>query len=143
MGNSTSAILFFSKSFKKIIQYLAFTDKIKIVNAYVPEKVKIYIEKNLLDELKYFQKKYSFEVKILSNDKFVIPEYKIDLLNKSKKLINTVENIDKIFEIKKLEKKSFKENKGRNKEITKSKEKLKKTKTKKKIRTLWVRRKKN
>ena len=38
---------------------------------------------NLLDELKYFQKKYSFEVKILANDKFIIPEYKIELINKS------------------------------------------------------------
>ena len=62
-----------------------FTDKVKIINSYVPDKVKTYIEKNLLDELKYFQKKYSFEVKVLSDNKFIIPEYKIDLLNKSKK----------------------------------------------------------
>ena len=65
------------------------------------KKVKIYIEKNLLEELKYFQKKYSFEVKILSEERFVIPEYKINLLNKSKKLINTIENINSIIEVKK------------------------------------------
>ena len=70
----------------------------------MPEKVKIFIEKNLLDELKYFQKKYSFEIKILSDDKFIIPEYKIDLLNKSKKIINSVENINSIIEIKKIKK---------------------------------------
>ena len=57
----------------------------KIVKSYVPEKVKLFIEKNLLDELKYFQKKYSFKIEILSEDTLVIPEYKIDLLNKSKK----------------------------------------------------------
>ena len=56
----------------------------------------------MLDELKYFQRKYSFEIKILSNDKFVIPEYKIDLLNKSKKLINSIENVNTIIEIKKI-----------------------------------------
>ena len=39
----------------KKIQHLAFTEKVKIVNSYVPEKVKIFIEKNLIDELKYFQ----------------------------------------------------------------------------------------
>ena len=78
----------------------------------MPEKVKIYIEKNLLDELKYFQKKYTFEVKILSNEKFVIPEYKIDLLNKSKKLINSVENINSIIELKK-DKKNLKKRKKR------------------------------
>ena len=132
----------FSQKILKKIQYLAFTEKVKIINAYVPEKVKIYIEKNLLEELKYFQKKYLFEVKILSNEKFVIPEYKIELLNKSKKLINTIENINKIIEIKKIEKKSVKEKKERNKPILKSQEKTKKTKVKKKIRTLWIRRKK-
>ena len=89
---------FFSKNFKKI-QHLAFTEKVKIVNTYVPEKVKIFIENNLIEELKYFQKKYSFDIKILPDDSFVIPEYKIDLLNKSKKLINTIENINKLSKL--------------------------------------------
>ena len=75
----------------------------------------------------------------------VIPEYKIDLLNKSKKLINTVEDLDKINLIKENsedKKKQFKSSPS-----TKLVEKkLKKTKTLKKkksqLRTLWVRRKK-
>ena len=46
----------FSQKILKKIQHLAFTDKVKIINSYVPEKVKTFIEKNLLDELKYFQK---------------------------------------------------------------------------------------
>ena len=133
----------FSQKILKKIQHLAFTDKVKTINTFVPEKVKIYIEKNLLDELKYFQKKYSFDVKILSNDKFIIPEYKIELINKSKKKINTIENINPIFEKKKIVKNVKKEKKDKVKETLKSKEKIKKTKSKKKIRTLWVRRKKN
>ena len=91
----------FSQKILKKIQHLAFTDKVKIVNAYIPEKAKIFIEKNLLDELKYFQKKYAFEVKILSDYNFVIPEYKIDLLNKSKKPINSIENVNLIISAKK------------------------------------------
>jgi ribonuclease E len=132
----------FSQKILKKIQHLAFTDKVKIINSYVPEKVKIYIEKNLLDELKYFQKKYSFEVKILSNDKFIIPEYKIDLLNKSKKVINAIENINSIVQLNKIKSNFAKTKKTKNKEIVKSKDRIKKTKSKKKIRTLWVRRKK-
>ena len=132
----------FSQKILKKIQHLAFTDKVKIINSYVPEKVKIYIEKNLLEELKYFQKKYSFEVKILSNDKFIIPEYKIDLLNKSKKLINVVENISSIIQLNKIKNVIAKTKKTKNKEIVKSKDRIKKTKSKSKIRTLWVRRKK-
>ena len=105
----------FSQKILKKIQHLAFTDKVKIINAYVPEKVKIFIEKNLLDELKYFQKKYSYEIKILSNDQFIIPEYKINLLNKSKKLINNFENINAV-QIKKTKNIILKDKKIKSKE---------------------------
>ena len=133
----------FSQKILKKIQQLAFTDKVKIINAYVPEKTKLFIESNLLEELKYFKKKYSLDIKILSNYTFIIPEYKIDLLNRSKRILKSVENINLIVETKKITKKLVNEKKEINKETSKSKIKIKKTKTKKKIRTLWVRRKKN
>jgi ribonuclease E len=127
----------FSQKILKKIQYLAFADKVKIINTYIPEKVKIFIERNFIEELKYFQKKYSFDVNILTGEKFIIPEYKIDLLNKSKKIINTVENINLLEPIIKTKKKFVKE---KNKQIKKSK--VKKVKSIKKIRTLWIRKKK-
>ena len=132
----------FSQKILKKIQYLALTEKVKIINSYVPEKVKIFIEKNLLNELKYFQKKYAFEIKILSADEFVIPEYKIDLLNKSKKLINSIENVNSVIQFNKIESSFVKTKKGKVKEPSKVKDKIKKSKSKKKIRTLWIRRKK-
>ena len=125
----------FSQKILKKIQQLAFSDKVKVIHSYIPEKVKNFIENNLLEELKYFQKKYSFEVKIFADHKFVIPEYRIELLNKSKKLINIIENTNPIKETKKIVKKSIQD-------TVKAKTKVKKTKLKKKIRTLWVRRKK-
>ena len=132
----------FSQKILKKIHHLAFTEKVKTINAYIPEKVKNFIEKSLVDEFKYFQKKYSFDVKIFSDQNFVIPEYKIDLLNKSKKLIKSLENIDLINETKIIKKKQIKTKKKQTKETSKIKEKIKKTKIKKKIRTLWVRKKK-
>jgi ribonuclease E len=132
----------FSQKILKKIQHLAFTDKVKIIRSYIPEKVKIFIEKNLLEELKYFQKKYSFKIEILSDQKLIIPEYKIDLLNKSKKLIKSIENIDKILETKKINKELDKEKKETKKDTKKNKKEIKKKKTKKKLRTLWMRRKK-
>ena len=126
----------FSQKILKKIQQLAFSDKVKVIHSYIPEKVKNFIENNLLEELKYFQKKYSFEVKIFADHKFVIPEYRIELLNKSKKLINIIENTNPIKETKKIVKKSSIQ------DTVKAKTKVKKTKLKKKIRTLWVRRKK-
>ena len=132
----------FSQKILKKIQYLAFTDKVKIIKSYVPEKVRLYIEKNLIEELKYFQKKYLFKVEILSDQKLIIPEYKIDLLNKSKKIISTIENINNIIEIKKIKKTVVKEIKEIKKELKKDKKDIKKKKTSKKLRTLWIRRKK-
>ena len=132
----------FSQKILKKIQFLAFTDKVKIIKAYVPEKVNLFIEKNLLEELKYFQKKYLFKVEITSDQKLIIPEYKIDLLTKSKKIIQTVENINNISELKKLIKKKNKDKKQIKKEVKKDKKETKKKKTKNKLRTLWIRRKK-
>ena len=135
----------FAQKIIKKIELFAFSNKVKIIKAYIPEKVKLYIENKLSKEIEYFEKKYTFKINLLANTKLIIPEYKIELLNKSKKIINTIENIDKINE--------FKESSKENKKLHKPKDetkinlkKLKKTKTiKKKIkkpRTLWFRRKK-
>ena len=56
----------FSQKILKKVQSLAFTDKVKIIKVFVPKKVKLFIEKNLVDELKYFQKN------ILSKLKFYL-----------------------------------------------------------------------
>ena len=133
----------FSQKILKKIQHLAFTDKVKIVKSYIPEKVKLFIEKNLLEELKYFQKKYKFKVEVISDEKLMIPEYKIELSNKSKKIIKVIENVNKIIEIKKYNNQKNKLKKEDKKEDKKLKKETKKLKAKKKLRTLWVRRKKN
>ena len=128
----------FSQKILKKIQYLAFTEKVKIIKSYVPKKINNYIQENLSEELNYFQKKYLFKIEILSDERLLIPEYKIELLNKSKKIINIIENINAIAENKKIKKKLINE-----KKITKKdKKEVKKKKTKKKLRTLWTRRKK-
>ncbi len=128
----------FSQKILKKIQYLAFTEKVKIIKAYIPEKIKMNMEKNLLEELKYFQKKYSFKIELISAEQLVIPEYKIELLNKSKKVINKVEYIENVIFNKKISSNKSKEKK----EAKKQKKEIKKSKTSKKLRTLWVRRKK-
>ena len=93
---------FAQKIIKKI--ELGIYNKVKIIKAYIPEKVKLYIESKLSKEIEYFQKKYSFKIDFIADATLIIPEYKIELLNKSKKIIDTVESIDKINEIKKKSK---------------------------------------
>jgi ribonuclease E len=135
----------FSQKMIKKIELLAFTNKVKIIRTYVPEKVKLIIDNKLSKEIEYFEKKYSFKIDFLADAKLIIPEYKIELLNKSKKIINTVENIDKINEIKDSPKSIEKSSKTKNENKTNLK-KIKKIKIIKKKttgpRTLWVRRKK-
>ena len=128
----------FSQKILKKIQHVAFTDKVKIIKAYIPEKVKIFIEENLFEEFNYFQKKYSIIIELLSDKKLIIPEYKIELLNKSKKIVNKLEKINYIQKTMKISKEIKKEKKDKKK----LKKDLKKTKVRKKLRTLWVRRKK-
>ena len=132
----------FSQKILKKIQHLAFSGKVKYINSYIPEKVKLFIENNLQEEIKYFQKKYSLEIKIFSDENFIIPEYKIDLLNKSKKIINSFENVHSINLIKKTKTYLNAKKKEKIRQPSKSKDKVKKTKVKKKIRTLWIRRSK-
>jgi len=75
---------------------LAFSNKAKIINIKVPLKVKNYIEENLMKEINHYKTKYKMEFNIISDNILVIPEYKIDLLNKNKKTIKKIENIETI-----------------------------------------------
>ena len=122
---------------------MAFNSKVKIIKAYIPEKVKLYIENKLFTEFEYFQKKYLLKINFLSDPNLVIPEYRIELLNKSKKIISKVQNVN---EINIIEKTSIKLDKKQKDEVKLTTKKIKKTKTTKKkniiLRTLWVRRKK-
>ena len=115
----------------KKIEMLAFSKKTKIVIAYVSDKVANYLNSNLKKELSFFEKKYKFKINILSDNNLIIPEYKIHLLNKNKKIIEKFENLKNIIEAK--TKKTFISDKF-------SPEKNKKTKEKT-GRILWVRRK--
>ena len=89
----------FALKIVKKAEELAFSSKAKITNVYIPEKVKKYIEENLSKEVTHFRNKYKLEFNIMSDEKLSIPEYKIDLLNKNKKIIKKIENIESIEKI--------------------------------------------
>jgi len=86
----------FAQKIIKKIEMLAFSNKTKIIEATVPEKVKHYLDSHLMNEINFFQKKYKFKIIINSDKNLIIPEYKILLLNKNKKIINKVESLIEI-----------------------------------------------
>ena len=136
----------FSQKIVKKIELLAFNNKIKIIKAFVPDKVKLYINVSLSKELNYFQKKYSFKIELVDDAQLIIPEYKIELLNKSKKIIDKIINVKEIKSLKpsivKTENKLQKTEKKNQKAVSKSFKEKDISKKIKKPRTLWVRKKK-
>jgi len=140
----------FSLKLIKKIEMLAFTNKIKFINAYVPEKIKLYIESVLKKEIDFFEKKYKYKIEFLPDPELIIPEYRINLLTKNKKIINKIESVNKIEilssvkekKIKKKEKRSTSKTIGSKQEIKNQKNKKNVEKKKSKSpRTLWVRKK--
>jgi len=137
----------FALKIVKKSEMLSFTDKTKSVNVQVPEKVKIYIDDILKKEIKYFKDKFKVDIKTIAQPQYIIPEYSINLLDKNKKIINVVENVNPILSLadvpvdKKL--KNKKKEKNNPKTSLEKKKKIDPKKNKKKTtKTLWVRRKK-
>ena len=129
----------FAQKIIKKIQLYALENKTKTVNSYLPEKVKNHMETNFLKEINYLQKKHLIKINFLSSTNLLIPEYQIELLNKSKKTIKKFEYLKKIYNDKKPI------NKDKTKLLKRDEnKKIKEKKIKKKTkapRTLWTRKK--
>ena len=115
----------------KKIEMLAFSKKTKIAMAYIPDKVAIYLKNELKKELLFFEKKYKFKINIMPDSNLIIPEYRIHLLNKNKKIIEKIENVKIILDLSEK-----KENKSKNFSLEKD---VKKKETPGRV--LWVRKK--
>ena len=115
----------FAQKILKKSEEQAFSNKAKTININIPEKAKIYIESNLKKEIDYFEKIYKFKINLISDKSLILPEYKIDLLNKNNKVIKNISNIEIV------EKNS--NEKYDNKKIFSKKKFIKKNKFKKKF----------
>ncbi len=104
-------------------------NKAKIVDLYVCEQINNYINENLNENLKFIEKKNKFKINILINNSMILSDYRIEYKNKSKKILNILENLTKLEKIKdenvkiiKLEKvKKFKKRKFKKKKFYKKK----------------------
>jgi len=92
--NMTLSVDSFALKIIKKGEELAFSNKAKIINISIPAKVKVYIEENLMKEVNHFKTKYKLEFNIKADNILIIPEYRIDLLNKNKKIIKKIENLE-------------------------------------------------
>tara|TARA_Y100000590_G_scaffold416230_1_gene514799 strand:- start:102 stop:1961 length:1860 start_codon:yes stop_codon:yes gene_type:complete len=113
--NMTLSIDSFATKIIKKAEESAFSNKAKIININIPEKIKVYIEENLNKEIVYFTKKYKFELNLFADKNLILPEYKITLLNKNKKIIQSLDYIERIDN--ERNKKDFNNRKFLNKKI--------------------------
>ena len=118
-----------SFSFKiiKLAEESSILNKAKFVNVIVCEQVNKYISAHFIEKVKYCEKKYKIKINFINDNSLIMPEYKIELLNKSKKIIKFIEhkisinnNIEKKFNVKKIFKKKTKSNFYKNKKFKKN-----------------------
>ena len=82
----------FSFKILKLAEEQAISNKIKNVNIRVSEKVCKNIKEQFNDELSYCKNKHKLLLNFIYDNSLIIPEYKIELLNKNKKIIKILEH---------------------------------------------------
>ena len=80
----------------KLMEVKSILNKAKFVKIKISEKIKNFINTNFADDLKYFEDKNKIKIEIISDDSLIIPDYSIELQNKTKKIIETIESISKL-----------------------------------------------
>ena len=99
----------FAMKILKLVEVKAVLTKAKFVELKICEKISDFMKENFMEDLKYFEEKNLIKIDIIADNSLIIPEYIIDLQNKTKKTIETVEHIEKLknLEEQKKELKSF------------------------------------
>ncbi len=86
----------FAQKLLKIVELKTVLNKAKFVELKVCAKISDFLKENFIEDLTYFEKKNKMKIDIVSDTKLIIPEYIIDLKNKSKKTIELVEHYEKL-----------------------------------------------
>jgi len=94
----------FSLKVLKIVETKSILNKAKHVELRICEKLSNFLKENFLEDLKYFETKNKIKINIINDNSLVIPEYKIDFKNRSKKTIKKIEHLTKLTNLKNLEK---------------------------------------
>ncbi len=91
LTNETSALKII-----KLLEIQIIENKAKIVDLSLCQQLHDFIINNLKDNIKYIEKKHKIKINLKTNNDLIIPDYKIEFKNKSKKIINLVEDISKL-----------------------------------------------
>ena len=80
----------------KLVEFKAVLSKAKFVELKICEKISDFMKENFIEDLKYFENKNKIKIDIIADNSLIIPEYIINLQSNTKKIIETIENIEKL-----------------------------------------------
>jgi ribonuclease E len=86
----------FAQKLLKLVELKAVINKAKFVELRVCEKISDFLKENFVNDLTYFEKKNKMTIDIISENTLIIPEYIINIQNKSKKTIELIEYYEKL-----------------------------------------------
>ena len=86
----------FAQKLLKLVEIKTVLNKAKFVDVKVCEKISDFLKENFIGDLTHFEKKNKIKIDIIIDKNLVIPEYIIDLKNKSKKTIQLIEHYEKL-----------------------------------------------
>ena len=115
----------FALKLLKLVELKGVLNKAKFVDLKVCEKISDFLKENFIDDLTYFEKKNKIKIDIITDNNLIIPEYIIDVKNKTKKTLELIEyfknlksidiqksgNIIELKDKKKFKKKPFRKKK--------------------------------
>ncbi len=86
----------FALKLLKLVELKAVINKAKFVEIKVCRKISDFLKDNFIDDLSYFEKKNKTKIDIITDNNLIIPEYIIDIKNKSKKTLELIEHFEKL-----------------------------------------------
>ena len=118
----------FAMKVLKLVEVKSVLSKAKFVELKICEKISDFMKENFIDDLKYFEEKNKIKIDIISDNSLIIPEYIINLQNKTKKTIETIEYFEKLKNLEEQKKESKSIEISKNKKPYKKKPHFKKKK---------------
>tara|TARA_Y100000816_G_scaffold279252_1_gene251335 strand:+ start:363 stop:2144 length:1782 start_codon:yes stop_codon:yes gene_type:complete len=90
----------YAQKILKLVEIKTIVNKAKFVELKVCEKISEFLKENFIDDLTYFEKKNKVKIDIVTDNSLIIPEYIINIKNRTKKTIELIENFENLKNLK-------------------------------------------
>ena len=89
----------FALKLLKIVESKSIENKAKFVEIRICNRISSFINENFKNDIEYFENKNKVKVEIIDDNSLIVPDYLINLKNKSKKIIKKIESVSKLNNI--------------------------------------------